>query len=48
MHGNRCARAVRQAAERRGIKSVEPTLSITVTYAVGPPATKRRIVTIKL
>jgi hypothetical protein len=42
------SRAVRQAAKRRGIKSVKPTLSITVTYAVGLPATKRRVVTIKL
>jgi len=42
------SRAVRTAAKRRGIKRVKTTLSITVTYAVGPATTKRRVVTVKL
>ena len=42
------SRTVRRAAKRRRIKSVKATLSITVTYAVGRPTTKRRRVTVRL
>jgi hypothetical protein len=42
------SRTVRRAAKRRRIKSVKTTLSITVTYAVGRPTTKRRLLTVRL